>query len=355
MIPDYFAGLCLKLAEWILWFYDLLCRFTVKLPFSYIGAGYRGIIFLIWYYILLILLLGMLYAVYQKKKKLFFPLFPVALICVSMFVSLTGRKDAFLTMLDVGQGDGILYHSESGEVCMFDGGSTSERNVGKYVLEPALQYYGIDKVDYWFVSHFDDDHISGLKELLESGQNISYLILPVRKEESEKQLELEMLARKNQTKIYYMKQGEQIKLKTSTFYCIYPKKNNKGNENENSMVLLLDTSYQQILFTGDVEKEGELNMVKQLSKYSLDDSKEQILKVSHHGSANGSQMELLQVFKPDTALISCGENNRYGHPSKETVERIRNAGAGIYETMKYGAIEIRLGKETSYLGYGVVN
>jgi competence protein ComEC len=69
---------------------------------------------------------------------------------------------------------------------------------------------------------------------------------------------------------------------------------------------------------------------------------------------NGTKEELLKVFQPDSALISCALDNRYGHPAKETVDRIQESKANIYYTMKHGAIEIQLGKETSYLGYGVI-
>ena len=201
----------------------------------------------------------------------------------------------------------------------------------------------------------DEDHISGAKELLESGYPIRNLILPFRKNVSEKQLEIKKLARNNHTKIYYMKQGDKLTLKNETFFCLYPKKNGKtDDENQNSLVLLLDTQHQQILLTGDVEKEGEDFMTNYLKKSDLDFSKEQILKVGHHGSANGTMEALLKIFQPDSAIVSCALDNRYGHPAKETIDRIKNVDSDLYYTMKHGAIEIRLGKVTSYLGYGVV-
>lgn len=353
-IPDFAAGFCFTAGEWILQLYNRLCSLTRKFPLSYIQTGYRGFGFLLCYYVMVILFLFVLLWAYKKKKKLIYLLIPIMLGLLFIFIKQTGKKEAYLTMLDVGQGDGILYHTVAGEVCMIDGGSTSERKIGRYVISPALEYYGIDKVDYWFVSHFDEDHTSGLKELLELGYPVSNLILPARKDKGEKQMELEELAFKNRTKVYYMKQGDKLKLKNSILYCLYPKKNNTGDENQNSMVLLLDTSCHQILLTGDVEKEGETNMIKELKKYRMIDSKEQILKVGHHGSANGTKEELLKAFQPDSALISCALDNGYGHPAKETVERIKRSKANIYYTMKHGAIEIQLGKETSYLGYGVI-
>ena len=354
-VPNIFSIICLKMAEWILWIYDVLCNLVHKIPFSYFQAGYRGLYFAICYYIILSVLIGILFCIFRKNKKLTYVILPFLLGGILIFICQTGRKDAYLSMLDVGQGDGILYHSDSGEVCMFDGGSTSEKNIGTYVIRPALEYYGISKVDYWMISHFDADHLSGLEEMLESGYPIANLILPFRKEKGEKQKEIEDLAQKNHTDIHYMKQGDRISLENSILYCLYPQKNSIGDENQNSMVLLLDTPGQQILLTGDVEKDGETAMTNYLKKYNLNEEKEQILKTGHHGSSNGTREELLKAFKPDTALVSCAYDNSYGHPAADTIDRIKNSGAAIYYTMKHGAIEIRLGKETSYLGYGVVN
>ena len=95
-------------------------------------------------------------------------------------------------------------------------------------------------------------------------------------------------------------------------------------------------------------------MTQYLKKFRPDFSKEQILKVGHHGSVNGTMEALLKIFQPDSAIVSCALDNRYGHPAKETIDRIKNVDSDLYYTMEHGAIEIRLGKVTSYLGYGVV-
>ncbi len=355
LFPDGLANMCFKPAEWMLEIYRFLCRNAVKFPLSYVQAGYRDMKFAIVYYLLLAVIILVLYYLFKRKKKWIKVIIPILLGCLVIFVHSSKRNDSFITFLDVGQGDGILYHSQSGEVCMIDGGSTSENNIGQYAIKPALEYYGIDKVDYWFLTHMDEDHISGARELLELGYPVHNLILPVRKEASEKQLEIEEVAKRNNTKIFYMKQGDKLKLKEGLLYCLSPDKNSKiEDENQNSLVLLFDLPNQQMLFTGDTEKDGETQMLRYLKKFKLDASKEQILKVGHHGSANGTKEELLNYFKPDSAIVSCSTDNNYGHPAKETIDRIKNINASIFYTMKHGAIEIRLGKETSYLGYGMV-
>ena len=82
-----------------------------------------------------------------------------------------------LTVLDVGQGDGIYLHTDSGYDIFIDGGSTNEQSVGKYRILPYLKSNGVNEIDYWFVSHTDLDHISGLLEIFDEGYRIRNLVL----------------------------------------------------------------------------------------------------------------------------------------------------------------------------------
>ena len=354
-------------------FYLYLCRVTKEIPGAYLRTGYRGILYaLVYYSVLGVCVLVLLFMGCRKKEdriakkeerqkkcknKQFFGKGIVIIgwtIFLIVFTIFTGRRDNYLTVLDVGQGDGILFHSKSGDVFMIDGGSTSNKKVGQYIIEPALEYYGIGKVDYWFVSHMDEDHISGVKELLEKGYSVENIILPDLKEKTKEQEEFEILAKENGTNLHYMSRGEQIRWEEGLFYCLHPRGNATGEDtNENSLVLLLAVDNQQILLTGDVEKEGEQEMTEYLSLYLQSNNEtERILKVAHHGSANGTSEYFLNVFKPDMAIVSCGKNNRYGHPAKATVKRIEESNAIFYNTVKCGAIEIRCGRQARYYYYG---
>lgn len=82
-----------------------------------------------------------------------------------------------LTVLDVGQGDGIYLHTDSGYDIFIDGGSTNVQSVGKYRILPYLKSNGVKEIDYWFVSHTDQDHISGLSEIFDEGYRIRNLVL----------------------------------------------------------------------------------------------------------------------------------------------------------------------------------
>ncbi|MDO4554708.1 MAG: DNA internalization-related competence protein ComEC/Rec2 [Lachnospiraceae bacterium] len=326
-------------------FYDFLCRMAEQVPRSYLTIGHRGILFALFYYG--ILACGLI-LIRQKKIGLWMKRGILFLTCSCLFIWTGATKDIGekVVFLDVGQGDGILFYSEKDEICLIDGGSTSKSMVGQYILKPALSYYGIDHVDNWIISHTDEDHISGLFELLEDGYPIGRILLPALNEKDEKMLRIEALARKNKTQVYYMKRGGKLKLKTCTFFCLHPEIVPGSDPNENSLVFLLSLPYQEILFTGDVEKEGEEELDKVLERLSLFKNKKvRIVKIAHHGSVNATKEEFLKQMQPDIAVISCGKNNRYGHPAPETLKRLNQTSAMIFRTDEEGAVELRTGKQ----------
>ncbi len=92
------------------------------------------------------------------------------------------------------------------------------------------------------------------------------------------------------------------------------------------------------LFTGDLEKEGEEELIKSGLLEDID-----ILKVAHHGSKYSTSEEFLRLTKPEIAVISCGRKNSYGHPHKETIRRLTYAGCRILTTPECGAVELAFG------------
>ncbi len=115
-----------------------------------------------------------------------------------------------LTVLDVGQGDGIYLHTDSGYDIFIDGGSTNVQSVGKYRILPYLKSNGVNEIDYWFVSHTDLDHISGLLEIFDEGYRIRNLVLfrgMMRDESYEK---LVSLAKEHGTEICMMSRKDAL-------------------------------------------------------------------------------------------------------------------------------------------------
>jgi competence protein ComEC len=348
-------------------FYGLLCSASEKIPGAYLTLGYRGVGFAIIYYGILGLFLFSKTSYFSKNIPFLLPVrfllsrhsketlqcvFHLSMACfLVLLLFFTHRWDTYFTMLDVGQGDGLLFHSQSGETMVIDGGSTSKSGVGTYILKPAFSYYGLDSIDDWLVSHTDEDHISGLLELLEAGYPIKRCILPCLTEENEKVKKICQLAQSNGTEVVYLKRGDQLRFRQGTLTCLSPGENNQPSDvNENSLVLLLSLPHQEILLTGDIGMDTE-ETLNQVLKNRTPGQKDRILKVAHHGSKGSTGDSFLASYCPNLCLISCGKNNRYGHPASETLERIEKCKATALRTDQIGAIEVRCRRQTYYFSY----
>ena len=247
------------------------------------------------------------------------------------------RSSLFLAMLDVGQGDGIYIRLGKDTTMFVDGGSTDVSKVGQYRILPFLKSNGIAEIDYWLVSHYDEDHVNGLLEILETEYPIKNIVLPGKQPETENYQNICMLAEQRNIPILYMKAEDVIRSGENTIRCILPDKQYQAeDENGKSMILRYQTEYISGMFTGDAGEAEEKWLLEQKQIQKAD-----FLKVGHHGSKNSSSADFLKALSPKTALISCGENNRYGHPHAETLERLRTVSAEVYNTVEDGQISFR--------------
>lgn len=290
-----------------------------------------------------------------------------------------------VTCLDVGQGDSALLRFPGGETILIDGGSSSKSDVWRYRISCALKYYGVQTLDYVFLSHADYDHISGITEYLEEyepgfangnshGITLQYLVLPPTAD-PEDFAGLKKTAGEKGIRVLSMERGAAVGgtdgRQSWDISCLAPDGEGlSGDRNEDSMVLMLRYGSFRMLFTGDLEDGGEDALVRvyggavsqEAEKAGVEpwqqadeDGKEtvlraDVLKVGHHGSKNGSSGRFLAEVSPELAVISCGADNSYGHPAEETLERLRQNGCQVFQTPQCGAVTIRTNGEQFSVG-----
>lgn len=242
-----------------------------------------------------------------------------------------------ITFLDVGQGDGICMELPDGRVYLMDGGSSDVSKVGNYRLVPFLKAKGIRKIDAVFLSHGDADHINGIAELLEEKQmSIDCICLPAGAEQEEF-VEIRDLARARNISVRTIQAGDFWENNGAKFWCLNPA-DVTASGNAASIVLYMEYQDFSMLLTGDLEGEGEKSVAVLLRSNAITGIS--VLKVAHHGSKNSTKEEFLRQCSPAVAVISCGEHNTYGHPHKETLERLNDMGTAVYRTDCSGAVQI---------------
>lgn len=271
------------------------------------------------------------------------------------FIHPAGRNQ--IIFLDVGQGDCCLIRTETGHNYLFDCGSSSRRKVGEYVLLPTLKYYGITTLDGVFVSHPDVDHMNGIQELLELAEEnhltIGSLVLPAVEQSARQGQFGELLMavddrgggqKTTQTKrVVWVSAGDAWESGSVRFLCLHPERESGTmNENAYSECFYVDFGDFTLLLTGDVEGSGEEALLSELQRRGI--GQLDLLKTAHHGSRNSTTEEFLQQLHPGTAIISCGSNNRYGHPHAELLNRLESAGVQWICTKDYGAITVEMDK-----------
>ena len=341
------GGAMLWICKMIFGIYEKCCELFIKLPGARIVMGQPEYWQMIVYYgILIIAIILWRYRKYRLGflvgmiiVNVLFMMFPVNKVESRM------KEKMKITVLDVGQGDGIFVEGPEGKTYLIDSGSSDVKKVGKYRIEQFLKSQGIRSIDYVFVSHGDGDHISGIMEMIERGDvgvSIETIIFPNRKVWDEELKELAVLSIEKKMNVVEMKAGQKLiegKMKISCLAPIDDVNAYTEKGNAASMVLALNYGDFDMLLTGDVEGKGE----EILTKVILDSNKKiswEILKVAHHGSKNSTSEEFLKVVSPSYAVISAGRKNMYGHPSKETIKRLREVGSIILSTQENGAIMI---------------
>ena len=346
-------GVILWICKGVFWVYEKCCEWFLQLPFSRIVAGRPEMWQMAVYYVCLVMVIVLWRWNMQRKVgyyvgRLFVTSAIVLMLLSTVLVMMpsTSKGVVSVTMLDVGQGDGIFIRGPEGNTYLIDGGSSDVKKVGQYRMEAFLKSQGVGKIDYVFISHGDGDHTSGISEMIERmdvGIAIETIVFPTRNVWDENLTELARTAINNGIRIVVMEAGQGLTEGEMTMKCLAPvsssEESNYEDGNAGSMVLAMNYGEFDMLFTGDVEGDGEEILTEVLSdEYAS--VKWEILKVAHHGSKNSSSEEFLAVVKPSYALISAGRDNSYGHPHAETLERLAEIESQVLSTQENGAITV---------------
>ena len=373
----------------ILFGYKYLCIFASGLPGASVLVGHIGIGMVFVYYLSVVLIFAILRMIRIGKTERGGPILYLMLATV-LFLTVVYEvysydKSLKVVYMDVGQGDGVLLRTSGHGGILIDGGSSSNKRVGEYVMVPVLKYYGVSEVEYAFVSHGDADHVSGLEYLLneeQSGVHVVNLVLPEYGDQDALQ-ELKSEATANNVNIIYMKPGDNITYnhqhaETINIECLYPDEEaGQGVLDTNNLSMILKTTITwdvseadienlnkssdsdaslSLLFVGDAGIAAEKRLIELYGKNSLGEISDSIacdiLKVGHHGSRNSSGSDFLKRVSAMYGIISCGKDNRYGHPHAETLERLKMADTKYMTTKEHGAIILSIERgDWSLSGY----
>lgn len=373
----------------ILFIYKYLCIFVSGLPGASVLAGHISIGMVFVYYLSVVLIFAILRMIRIGKTERGGPILYLMLATV-LFLTVVYEvysydKSLKIVYMDVGQGDGVLLRTSGHGGILIDGGSSSNKRVGEYVMVPVLKYYGVSEVEYAFVSHGDADHVSGLEYLLneeQSGVHVVNLVLPEYGDQDALQ-ELKSEATANNVNIIYMKPGDNItynhqQAETINIECLYPDEEaGQGVLDTNNLSMILKTTITwdvreadienlnkssdsdaslSLLFVGDAGIAAEQRLIELYEKNSLGEIPDSIacdiLKVGHHGSRNSSGSDFLKRVSAMYGIISCGKDNRYGHPHAETLERLKMADTKYMTTKEHGAIILSIERgDWSLSGY----
>lgn len=340
--------------------YQEIGNISEKLPVGMWTPGQPSKPVIAGYYLVIFLLVLVEKQLIKREKR--WKIFPGMELCSMLLLLLLmahpWQQREKITFLDVGQGDASLLQS-GGQTLLLDGGSTSQKNVGTYVILPYIKQQGISCLEAVVLTHTDQDHINGVTEVLDEGKKgwltVKNLMYPYWMEGTEQGKQLKKLAEEAGASCRKIRAGDRLTIGKAEAVVLYPKEQEKIAEpNAGSLVLFWKWEGVRAMFTGDLPEEKERELLQNLPAC-------EILQVGHHGSATSTCREFLEQVQPSLAVISCSMKNRYGHPSPDTVDRLKKTGCEIRYTMKSGAITIRKrGREilvTEYLehvaGHGV--
>lgn len=259
-----------------------------------------------------------------KLKLLFF--YSVLLLCCGICGS-AAASDFELHMLDVGQGLSVLVKAD-GHYLLYDGGGAG---ASSFVVS-YLKQQGIEYLDYIVASHYDDDHLNGIVGALHVF-SCGTVLSPDYAPDTDIYRSYVLAVQENGAAVTHPLPGDLYSLGGASVQILGPSSYDNAVENNNCISICIDYEGFRFLLCGDLEAEGEEELVGSGADLSCD-----LYVVNHHGSASSSTFYFLDQVLPNYVFLSCGKDNPYGHPAKETLERLSSIGCELYCTDRQGTI-----------------
>ncbi|MFX3624461.1 MAG: DNA internalization-related competence protein ComEC/Rec2 [Ectobacillus sp.] len=337
-----FATLISALLAFLIHISNELLLWCEQLPFRQLTFGQPPLWLTVLYSLVIIALLLAWEGKVWKRYRLHL-LAALLLLAVVHYIAPYVNPYGKVTFVDVGQGDCIVvqlpytkavYVIDTGGIVQWQReewrSRKNEYNVGKDVVLPYLRHNGIKKIDKLILTHGDQDHAGAALEILE-GIAVSEVILGKKKRYDKQEQEIIQIALEKAT-VRIVAAGETWKKGGASFTVLSPF-GDEEKDNNQSIVLYAELGGLTWLFTGDLEEEGEKKLMQEYPNLRAD-----VLKVGHHGSRSSTSEEFIRVLAPQIAVISAGVRNRYGHPHREVLERLRAHKAKVWRTDEDGAI-----------------
>lgn len=251
-----------------------------------------------------------------------------AILCFLGFDCCAQETEPFeLHVLDVGQGLSVMVEADNHYMLIDGGGRGSSSFVVSY-----LKQQGIDALDCVALSHYDEDHMAGVIGVL----NVfpcDLLLLPSYEGSGELYQSLAVAALTNGCVIMHGETGMEIPIGGASSRIIGPVNSDYTSDNDMSLCLKISYGNKQYLVCGDAEQKSEADLVVSGADLSAD-----LYVVNHHGSDTSSTDRFLDSVLPTYAVISCGKENGYGHPSPAVLQRLQAHGIIVYRTDEQGTI-----------------
>lgn len=242
---------------------------------------------------------------------------------------LTKKYDGLtVSFIDVGQGDATLVEC-GGEAMLIDAGLYSEKDkVTSYISQR-----GIESLKYCVATHPHSDHIGGMSQVIYRF-DVETLVYPLCENDSDSMNYVLDTCDETGVSYFNPEPMDTLTLGDATLTVLSPEAYaDYGNLNNNSIVLKLEYGNTSFLFMGDAETEVEKELLNSGYNLSAD-----VLKCGHHGSSTSSCAEFINTVNPMVSVISCGKNNDYGHPHRETLSTLNKREIEVYRTDQLSSI-----------------